>query len=564
MKHTERLRDRPQWVLDHIAAQRTVDTAEPIAMAPRMMPPPASLDPYTGTMTDGHIAHLLRRTLFGFTMEDLRHFRGQSLSQILDTLFQEQTVPEEPVNDYVDSGQGESDPQVAYGESWVNHTYDGDWESGRTVSYKVWWLRQMLEQPRSIHMRMHFFLHHILVTQSWDTFYGKLSYRYWKTLFDHCFSDYRSLMKAITKDAAMLGYLNGNQNSKEAPDENYARELQELFCIGKGPDAAYTEADVQMAAKVLTGWKTSWPEAEVGFGAWDHDTSDKTFSAFYGGHTIRGRVGQAGAEETDELIDMILDNDEAAAYLARRLYQFFVFPEISEEVERDIIQPLAVVIRDNDFQLAAALKVLLASEHFMLNEVRGAIIKSPVDHIVGAFKVLEVDWSAGDDLHYRFVRNRALLWNMSDGGMEIGDPPSVSGWPAHYQAPLYDQAWINTTTVVRRALDTDSLLYWGLWSPVENYFADYLAYARTLDNPQDPNALIADTAMLIYGIAIDAETSTRLKDILLSGQSTDDYWTIAWLEYIADPDDEMKRSLVVNRLRYLLQIMFQSGEYHLG
>ncbi len=566
MKIQDRKHHRPEWVMERM--QRSIDAllgdqAQSQAFD-RPPPPPGSLDKYEGELSEQQLAHLLRRCLTGVRPEDMRRFEGASLDEVLDALFTPQSDPAPPVNDYVDREEGEVDPQVPYGETWINHNWDTNWESGRTTSLKTWWLRLFLNQEASIHMRMHLFLHSLLVIQTWDIFYGKVSYNYWNTLYQSCFGSFRTLMKDITIDAGMLWYLNGAANSKEAPDENYARELQELFCIGKGPDSGYTEGDVQMAAKVLTGWKVSWPDAQVSFAAWDHDTSDKQFSAFYGNRVISGRSGQAGQEETDDLLDMIFDVNETAKYLARRLYTFFVYPEIDAATESEVIAPLADQIRSNGYNLSEALRTLLSSQHFMHEHAIGAIIKNPIDDMIGAMRMLGAGISNDQELDDRYLQSLGLLWQMGDLGLMIGDPPSVAGWPAHYQMPQYDRSWITTTTITRKAIHTDSLLYWGFWTPGELINADVLAFAQRLEDPQDPNRLIDQIVTLCFGLPITQESKDSLKEILLSGQATDDYWTNAWYEWEGDPDNEMNRSLVENRLKSLLQVMLQSAEYYLG
>lgn len=564
MKPSDRLKDRPVELLERLNRLHALhDKPEQIEMRKRAMPPPSSLDPYTGPMTNKHLAHLLRRSMFGFTKDDLQRFAGMSLDQVLDVLFTPGGDVEPPTNDYVDRSAGEVDPQVPEGETWIGADYDGAWEGRRTDSLHVWWIEQLLNQEPSIHMKLHFFLSSYLVVQTWELFYGKVSYRYWKTLYDNSFSSYRDIIKGLTVDAGMLWYLNGAYNGKEAPDENYAREIQELFCIGKGPDSGFTEADVQMAAKVLTGWKVSWPQADVSFGAWDHDTSDKQFSEFYGHRVIQGRTGAAGAEETDELIDMLLDTEECSKYISRRIYQYFVLPEIDSTIEDTIIGPLAEHLRNNDYNIASAVRLLLGSQHFMTNEVQGAMIKDPMYHMVSLLKRFEFDRHE-DESYVKMVRRRALIWKAGDIGMVIGNPPGVSGWPAHYQSPQYDFFWIDTTSITRRAIDTDAVLYWGLWTPLDNYFADVIQFVHKLDNPQDPNLMIQEIADMIYGIDISIETRDQLKAILLTGQATDDYWTNAWFEYTSDPDNQEKEGIVRTRLVSLLQTMMQRPEYQLG
>jgi hypothetical protein len=153
---------------------------------------------------------------------------------------------------------------------------------------------------------------------------------------------------------------------------------------------------------------------------------------------------------------------------------------------------------------------------------------------------------------------------MSGLGMEIGDPPNVAGWTPYYQAPQYDKAWITTTTITKRALTTDSLLQWGFWiASGRTIKADLIKFAQTLDEPSDPNLLLKEATLLFLGIEISDESRNELKSVLLSGQQSDYYWTSAWNDYIANPGNSSKRSIVENRLKWTFQRMLQLGEYHL-
>ena len=122
----------------------------------------------------------------------------------------------------------------------------------------------------------------------------------------YAFGNYKELIKAISLDAGMLKYLNGEKNTKTAPDENYGREMQELFMVGKGPGSGYTEDDVKSAARVLTGWRINWEQnTQSLFDPWLHDTDPKQFSGFYNNTIITGQTGENGANELDQMLNMI-------------------------------------------------------------------------------------------------------------------------------------------------------------------------------------------------------------------------------------------------------------------
>jgi hypothetical protein len=528
------------------------------------------LSVYDGTWDSDTIAHLLKRTLFGFKTEDLSVFSGLDLSQSIDHLVAQDPIPDPPVNDYHYPAEGIVDPDIPPGETWIGAPYNNEYEGARILSLKNWLINNFLEQPTTIHEKMIFFWHNLLVTQSWDVFIAKASYQYFMTLRTHALGNFKELIKSITLNPSMLLYLNGTFNNKEAPDENYARELQELFCIGKGPNAGFTEGDVQAAAKVLTGWVISWESIENPGAPYSffyepyHDTSDKEFSAFYDSQVITGRENDAGINELDDLIGMIFANHETALYICRRLYQFFVYSEIDASVEENVIVPLAEVFRENDYEIAPVLRALFSSEHFFDEANRGAMIKNPVDFLLGTWKALRINRLGERHSLERFFNHQSMLWSMANQGLEIGDPPSVSGWPAYYQSPQYDKYWITTDTITNRAITMDSLWFWGFWVNQDlQVVADLISIIDGLSHQNDPNEMLKEICDLVLGIPASDALISNIKTVLLNGQDSDVYWTSAWQQLQADPTNEEIRTVVNNRLKITFQYIFQLGESQL-
>lgn len=531
----------------------------------------SGLDEYSGIWGREQATHLIKRSLFGVRRSEVDYFSGLTHNQAIDEIISASPSPEPPINNYGIEGTEFEDPDVPLGETWINAPRGGELEGSRVQSLKGWLVGNMLNQPTTIHQKLTLFWHNLLVTQFWDVFYGKVSYKYYSMLYDNAFGNFKSLIKSLTIDPAMLFFLNGTFNNKEAPDENYARELQELFCIGKGPNAGFTESDVREASRVLTGWIVDWQNldnaGELGslFYPDIHDTGDKQFSSFYGNRTIQGKSGLAGADETDELLDMIFDNDETALYICRRLYNFFVYQDIDETTEANVIVPLATIFRDNNYEILPVLKALFKSEHFYDSQNFGAVIKNPADHLIGLWRTLEIDLSEFSD--YELLRTHlSIIWSMSEVGMELGDPPSVSGWQAYYQEPTFDKFWINTDTVTKRALRQDSLLFpsWGHWVSEElRVYGDLPRFIETLTNPSDPNVLIDECAQLLLGISLSDEIKNGFKTILLSGQIDDFYWTDAWDLYISDKSNNEYRLVVQTRLTSFFQPFLQLAEFQL-
>lgn len=515
------------------------------------------LSPYAGAWSEAQVVHLLKRTLFGVKCAEIDQFLAMSMDQAVEAIIQPSERHEPPVNDYAPMGSGFEDAQVAYGETWVQAPYSQEHEGNRIVSLKSWIINNMMNQEATIHEKLTLFWHNLLVTQFWDIFISKASYEYYQMLYDNAFGNYRDIAEKITLDPAMLVYLNGAFNNKEAPDENYARELQELFCVGKGPNAAFTESDVYEAARVLTGWSVTWEnyESEGDFNArfhdWDHDTGDKQFSEFYDNRLIEGKSGADGGNEVFELLDMIFENEEVSLFICRRLYNFFVYHEIDEATESNVIAPLAKIFRDNNYDVTPVLIALFKSEHFFDVANYGASIKNPLDQMLGFARVLDNEHP--ENLNELFISNQEFVWSMAELGMELGDPPSVSGWQAYYQAPNFDKLWINTETVIRRIQ----------YSQYYMWRSDLTVFIESLHNPGDPNEMIREVALLLLGIELSEQVRNGLKSTLLTGQDSDEYWTFAWDQFINFPDNMDYRTTVQNRLASMFRSLLEFEEFHL-
>lgn len=514
----------------------------------------ASLAPYSGEWTSLQVSHLLKRATFGVRPHDIDQFTSLGLEEAVNTLIKTPEL-DPPVNNYFFYKE---DPHALPGETWIDAPQDVTLEFPRLFSLKYWLMKQALEGEPSLHPKMSLFWHNLIPTQFFDLALAKASYQYYKIFLDHAFGNFKEIILKVTLDPAMLFYLNGYANVKEAPDENYARELQELFTLGKGPDSNYTESDVYEAAKVLTGWTIDWDTIyEVGevkpyFEADNHDTDSKQFSSFFGDSVIEGKSGEDGGSEVQELIDMIFDNDETAKYLCRRIYNFFVYHEIDATIESSIIEPLAQILREHHYDVAPVMKTLLTSEHFYSEVNIGAYVKNPLEHLLGIFRTMGVASPDDHEEGYKFFDN--MYWLIANLGLEVGDPPNVSGWQAYYQLPGYDKLWIDSNTVTKRAQYQDYLIYQLL---------DIPNFISRLHNPSDPNDLIQELNLLFQGIPVDDEVVYSLKLNLLAGEQTDDYWSNAWALYVSNPEDESYRVSVENRLKALFQQLFQLGEFQL-
>ncbi len=562
----EKLRKRKPVFLDgHSASSKKTDTTAARGIAA------SGLEQYTGVWGETQALHLLNRALFGVKKSELEHFKSLTLTQSVAELLIPSAAPNAPVNDYNNyDNDNFNDAAVAEGEPWIDAPYGDDAEGLRTISLKGWWIKNIINQEATLSEKMLFFWHNLLAIQTWEVFTGKASYQYVEMLRANSFGNYKTLIKELTKNPAMLFFLNGTFNEKDAPDENYGRELQELFCIGKGEGANFTEGDVQAAARVLTGWVVDFDSINQKampkslFQSDIHDTSDKQFSSFYGNTVISGKTGAAGAEELDDMLDMIFGTNELATYISRRIYNFFVSSNIDETVEQNMIQPMAELFRANNYEIVPLLEALFKSAHFYDALTMGVHIKNPGEHAMGIWRTLDTPPLSGESLRTNLQFHSFFLWEMGDMGMEIGDPPSVSGWTAYYQTPQFDKAWITTATITLRALVTDAMVFEYMWVNDDiQAGADLIHFVSGLNNPGDATDMLTESTQLLLGLPATTDMITTLKEILLSGQVTDAYWSGAWFDYVGNPNDEGFRQVLENRLRPTFQHILQFAESQL-
>ncbi len=311
--------------------------------------------------------------MFGAKKTDIDYFLTLSPDAAIDELLNNITIPTPPVRDYgmIEDADGMlyDDLGVAQGQTWVNDpnmASDPEARSGinhrRVESLRKWWAGLIINQGRSIQEKMVLFWHHHFSVQQQEVENAQFLYRHHNLLRSNVLGNFKTLVKEVTIDPAMLIHLNNYLNSKQAPDENYAREMQELFTIGKGNDSLYTEDDVIAAARVLTGWRITDDPLSSYFEAGAHDTGAKTFSAFYNNTTISGSSN--GNQELDALVNMIFTTTEASRFICRKLYKWFVYYEIDDDTEANVIAPMAAVLKSNNYDIKPALAVLLKSEHF--------------------------------------------------------------------------------------------------------------------------------------------------------------------------------------------------------
>ena len=242
---------------------------------------------------------------------------------------------------------------------------------------------------------------------------ASLADQYLQTIRKHALGNYRVLLKEVSKTPAMLLFLNNQQNRKDRPNENFARELMELFTLGVGN---YSETDIKEAARAFTGWSAD-DQLQFVFRSQSHDFGEKHF------------LGQSGRFDGEEIIDIILEQRGASLFIAERIYEFFV----SRDPDPQAINYLANLLVDHDYEILPVLEGLFGGAFFYDDKVPGRRIKSPIELIVNVMRLLDLSFEHAESLSYL---QTAL-------GQQLFNPPNVAGWPG-------GRSWINNATMMIR------------------------------------------------------------------------------------------------------------------
>jgi len=372
-----------------------------------------SLIPYLGPWTRAQAAHLLRRTLFGPTHQQISYFSGISMNDAVNQLLA--VTPVSPPLAY-DAGE----TVVAQGQPWVSALYPANpvsnqlCEMARVKSLSAWLMRNMNYETANIGQKMFFFWHnHFGVSFSSD---ARAAYTYFELLRSNGLGNIKQLVKDVTLDPNMLIFLNGNTNSEAHPNENYSRELLELFTIGKGEQIApgdysnYTELDVASGAKILSGYivqgirsSTVSAASATYFNAL-HDSSIKTLSYHFNNAT----VPNAGAQEYSNYIDIIFQQPQVAYYLCKKLYRFFVNYDITNDVEVNILPEMAQTMIANNYDVLPVLQELFTSQHFYDNAYLGSIVRSPLETVFSMLNSTETQLNVNLTTDYNVYFNMFL------------------------------------------------------------------------------------------------------------------------------------------------------------
>jgi uncharacterized protein (DUF1800 family) len=397
---------------------------------------------HAAAMNFDEARHLLSRTAFGATPAEIQAFESMDYAAAVDRLlatFRPQAAT--PAPSWVNEGlvelqqkqklavQGQTAEKQGVGDKKLQIVRPIQ-EQGREL--RNWWIEEMLVTDQPLVERMVLFWHNHFTSSLQKVRFAPALY--WQNVLfrTHALGNFAALLKGVVRDPAMLIYLDGVRSQASQPNENLGREMLELFTLGEGH---YTEADIKAAARAFTGLSIDRQSGKFQFHPQQHDTGAKTF------------LNQTGNYGADEVVAIILRQPRTAETIVEKLWREFVSltPDPAE------IKRLAAVLRDGGYEMKSVLRALFLSSAFRDPVNHGALIKSPIDLVIGTVRVLGLP-----------VTEKTQLARMMQGlGQVPFDPPNVKGWPG-------GENWISTNTLLLRQQDLRRIIEATTVSPMDN------------------------------------------------------------------------------------------------
>ena len=357
--------------------------------------------------------HLLNRAGFGATDAEIAALapleRGAAVDRLLAGARREAATPppdflDAPFDRFYRVGNLQAEERMAVQRKLAQESFE----------LRAWWLREMLDTPSPLTERMTLFWHNHFATSQQKVRSLQLMHRQNALLRREALGNFATLLHAVAKDPAMLVYLDNAGNRRQAPNENFAREVMELFTLGEGH---YTEQDIKEAARAFTGWSL------------DRDTGEFTYRRMWHDYGVKTVLGKTGRLDGDEVLDVLLAKPQAARFIAAKVWREFVSPTPdAQEVER-----WATVFRESRYEVKPLLRAVLTSDAFWSPDNRGALVKSPVDLVVGTLRTFGI----------RPADLRPAVFACAALGQNPFSPPNVKGWTG-------GPAWIDSATLLAR------------------------------------------------------------------------------------------------------------------
>jgi len=345
--------------------------------------------------------------------------------------------------------------------------------SRERLELPAWWLYAMVHTPHPALEKMTLFWHGHFATSAAKVSEPKLMYRQNENLRRYALTKFGPMLSDMARDPAMLIWLDSTTNRKSHPNENFAREVMELFSLGLGN---YTEQDIQEAARAFTGWELRLGQFRVN--TYQHDTAAKNI------------LGQKGEFDGDDCLRILLEQPAAAEFLTRKIYRWLVSE--SEEPSKELIKPLADGLRQRNYDLSWLVETIGRSNLFFSTHALGQRIKGPVELAVGMVRALESP-----------VSYYALATDLEKLGQSVFFPPNVKGWNGGPE-------WISSSSLVARAN-----WVWSLVGGRDNRYGDTIKLTElaALDDVDRPAELVDRLLSLLVGVSVPADVRVQLTSL---------------------------------------------------
>ena len=382
-----------------------------VAMAPASAQPQAA-----APMGFDDARHLLNRTSFAAQVSEINEFGKLTRAEAVDRLLAEtRRQASYPPPAWSQTYERAYRPEMTQEERMKANRRE---LVERGLELRTWWVAEMLSTPSPFTERMTLFWHNHFATSQQKSRSATLMYRQNVLFRKYSTGNFAAMLREVGKDPAMLIYLDGAQNRKGAPNENFAREVMELFTLGEG---RYTEQDVKEAARAFTGWSLDGDTGEFRFRRAIHDDG------------VKKVLGQEGRFNGDDMITLLLQQPATGEFIVGKLWREFVSPDANSAANTAAVKKLAVDWRAANYEIKPLLREMLLSDAFWALENRGVLVKSPVDLVIGSLR--QFRFSVEDPAPFAVILRQL--------GQDLFNPPNVKGWPG-------GEAWLNTTTLLAR------------------------------------------------------------------------------------------------------------------
>ncbi len=467
-------------------------------------------------------AHLLRRCVVGVRQDEIDRAVREGFERTIERLFSSFTPPLGFIADWAGKEPLVAQPpEGPLYESWLADIV------GRRTGFNQWWMKTVIESPVCIQERFLLFWHSHFTTSFSFVQHANWMWTQHQLLRRHTLGNFKQFVKEITVDVAMLWYLSGMENEKTehhtAINENYARELLELYTMGitdiQG-NANYTEQDIREIARSLTGWKVK-PGKEEGY--WGLESIFYPWRWDSGVKTILGKTGNWNAMDVIEIL-FEKRSHQIAQFMCRKFYRWFVAEEQDTPESLAIINAMAKVFMDAHWEIVPVIRALLTSEEFYRQENIGCLPKTGADFFLGMLRIFDVtnisDFEETSNVADRFAKNDMLL-RMEALGHLLCFPPSVAGWE-------HGRHWLTSSSLAVRVkfatvIMQGKMQFRDRWE--QRYTFQPIRFAKQFPDVNSPVKFINALTHLLWSVPADEDETQELFEVLMNG-AVDYEWDI--------------------------------------